>query len=289
MRIRRCLGLLGSVAVVAGVLISAGTTHAASRHGSAVPITRTVTVLSFNIQHAEGTDGVLDLDRVAHVIRSSGAGIVGLQELDRHYSARSNWLDEPTELARRLHMHVAFDANIDRAPPAAGQPRRQFGSAILSRYPIVASSNTYLYRSPDLEQRGLLRAVIDVHGLLVDAYNTHLEVSSQSDRLRQTAQIKSLIGTPHAPTLLTGDMNATAGAPEIATLNGFLTDSWTVAGTGPGYTGESTTPTKRIDYVFGTHGVQPLMDRVIHTDPAASDHLPVAATVQLTGDANWVG
>jgi endonuclease/exonuclease/phosphatase family metal-dependent hydrolase len=147
----------------------------------------------------------------------------------------------------------------------------------------VSTSNTHLYRSPGLEQRGLLRAVIDVQGLLVDAYNTHLEVDSQSDRLRQTAQIRSLIGTPSAPTLLTGDMNATPDTPEIATLNGFLTDTWPAAGGGPGYTSVSSGPTKRIDYVFGAHGVRPVKDRVIDTDPAASDHLPVAATVELDG------
>jgi endonuclease/exonuclease/phosphatase family metal-dependent hydrolase len=159
-------------------------------------------MLSFNIHHAEGTDAVLDLDRVAGVIRSSGAGIVGLQELDRHHSERSNWLDEPTELARQLHMHVAFAASIDDPPPAAGQPRIQYGTA---------------------------------------------------------------------------------------TLNGFLTDSWTVAGYGPGYTIESGDPTRRIDYVFGTHGVHPLLDRIIDTDPTASDHLPVAATLRLTGSSGWVG
>jgi endonuclease/exonuclease/phosphatase family metal-dependent hydrolase len=180
-------------------------------------------------------------------------------------------------------MHLAFAVNIVKPAPAQGAPPRQFGTAILSRYPIVSSSNTHLYRSPNLEQRGLLRAVIDVHGVLVDAYNTHLEVSSESDRLRQAAQIKSLIGTPGAPTVLTGDMNAAPDTPEIATLKGFLTDTWPVAGAGPGYTSVSSTPTRRIDYVFGAGGVKPMTDRLIGTDPAASDHLPVVATLELTG------
>jgi endonuclease/exonuclease/phosphatase family metal-dependent hydrolase len=52
------------------------------------PAETTVTVMSFNIHHGQGTDGVLDLERIARVIRASGADIVGLQEVDRHFGGR---------------------------------------------------------------------------------------------------------------------------------------------------------------------------------------------------------
>lgn len=248
-----------------------------------MPAPRVVTVLTFNIHHAQGTDGLLDFDRVARVMRSSDADIIGVQEVDRHYSERSNWADEATELAARLHMNVAFAANIDNPPPAEGKPRIQYGTAILSRFPILSWSNTYLFRSPDQEQRGLLQATLDVNGVRVQAFNTHLSASSAGDRAIQAQQIEDIIGNTTDPTFLTGDMNATADAPEIKTLASFLTDSWTVAGVGPGNTIESGNPTKRIDYVFTNDYVRPLVDRVVHTDPTASDHLPVAATMLLKG------
>jgi endonuclease/exonuclease/phosphatase family metal-dependent hydrolase len=282
-RLRRLVVL--ALAVCGVVVGSAATASASTRsgEGNSVPAQRVVTVLTFNIHHAEGTDGRLDLDRVAKVMRSSGADVIGVQEVDRHYSERSDWADEAQGLATRMHMHVAFAANIDNPPPAEGRPRIQYGTAILSRFPIVSWSNTLLFRSPDQEQRGLLQATLDVNGVRVQAFNTHLSASSATDRVAQAQQIQDIIGSTADPTFLTGDMNATADAPEIKTLSSFLTDSWTVAGVGPGNTIESGDPTKRIDYVFTNDFAHPLVDRVVHTDPTASDHLPVAATMLLKG------
>ena len=63
---------------------------------------------------------------------------------------------------------------------------------------------------------------------------------------------------------------------------GFLTDTWAVAGEGPGYTFESTNPAARVDYVFTSDAVPPVQGRVVSTDPVASDHLPVAVHVPIT-------
>ncbi|MDQ0383135.1 endonuclease/exonuclease/phosphatase family protein [Amycolatopsis thermophila] len=231
-----------------------------------------LSVLTFNIRHARGTDGVLDLARVAGVIRDSGADVVGLQEVDRHYSARSDWADQAGELARLLGYHAVFGANLDRGPPAAGSPRIQYGTAILSRYPVTAWDNTHLFRSPGHEQRGLLHARIDVHGVPVHVYDTHLAAGSQTDRLEQTRQITSLIGAT-GPAVLVGDLNALPDAPEIATLDNAFTDAWPVSGEGDGSTYPAGSPDRRIDYVYASRSVSPLVTRVLPAD--ASDHLPL--------------
>jgi endonuclease/exonuclease/phosphatase family metal-dependent hydrolase len=75
------------------------------------PAETTVTVTSFNIHHGQGTDGCLDLARIARVIRASGAGVAGLQEVDRHFAKRSDWADQAAELAGLLGCHVAYGAN----------------------------------------------------------------------------------------------------------------------------------------------------------------------------------
>src|SRR5215469_11464837 len=138
------------------------------------PSETTVTVMSFNIHHGQGTDGVVDLERIARVIRASGADIAGLQEVDRNFAERSNWTDQAAELAGLLDWHVAYGANIDLSPPAPSRPRIQFGNAVLSRYPIARWENTLLFRSPGEEQRGLLHAEVDVPGLPLHVYVTHL-------------------------------------------------------------------------------------------------------------------
>lgn len=269
--LRRGLAIVLLVCGALTTMVTMVTPAGAAAHGA-----RTVTVLSFNIHHGEGTDGVLDLDRIAEVIRESRADVVGLQEVDRHYSGRSDWADQAGALADRLGYHVAFGANIDRDPPAAGRPRIQYGTAILSRYPIVRSTNTYLYRSPDQEQRGLLHSELDVRGTRVHVYNTHLAASSRTDRLRQTRQLTELIEDT-APAVLVGDLNALPSATEITTLAEEFTDAWVAAGHGAGGTYPAENPDRRIDYVFTGTGLRPVWARVIDADPAASDHLPLAA------------
>ncbi|WP_235782509.1 endonuclease/exonuclease/phosphatase family protein [Peribacillus psychrosaccharolyticus] len=53
-----------------------------------------VNIMSYNIHHGVGTDGQLDLGRIANVIKENGAEIIGLQEVDKHYGARSNFEDQ---------------------------------------------------------------------------------------------------------------------------------------------------------------------------------------------------
>ncbi|MGH1565776.1 endonuclease/exonuclease/phosphatase family protein [Mumia sp. DW29H23] len=243
---------------------------------------RVVDVMTFNIHHGAGADGLVDLERIAGVIRDSGADVVGLQEVDRHYSARSDWADQAAELADLLGYEVVFGANIDRDPPAAGQPRIQYGTAILSRYPILDWSNTWLSRSPNQEQRGLLAAEIDVRGTRLTVLNTHLAASSQTDRIAQTAEIAAVVERQE-PTVLVGDLNALPDAPEIGTLNDVLTDAWTVSGRGDGLTYPTDVPKSRIDYLFTTPSAKPLTTRVLTQVTDASDHLPVVSRLLVKG------
>ena len=62
------------------------------------PVSRTLTVLTFNIHHAEGTDGKVDVARIAKLIEDSDADVVGLQEVDRgvERTARRDLLKENT-------------------------------------------------------------------------------------------------------------------------------------------------------------------------------------------------
>jgi endonuclease/exonuclease/phosphatase family metal-dependent hydrolase len=240
------------------------------------PAETTVTVTSFNIHHGRGTDGVLDLARIAGVIKGSGADIAGLQEVDRNFAERSDWTDQAAELAELLHCHVAYGANIDLDPPEPGKPRAQFGNAVLSRYPIARWDNTHLFRSPGEEQRGLLHAEVDMPGVLLHVYVTHLEVSSQTDRVRQARQIVPLV-KENDPAVLLGDLNARPEAPEIGTLSAALTDTWTAApGAGPRGP-RPDAPAARIDYIFTGQRLRATWTRLSTDDPAASDHLPVVS------------
>jgi endonuclease/exonuclease/phosphatase family metal-dependent hydrolase len=242
---------------------------------------RHLRVATFNIHHGVGLDGVLDLARIAATVERTGAEVVGLQEVDRHWSARSNFVDQATWLAQLLNMHLAFGANLDLDPPAPGAPRRQFGTAILSTYRIRATTNTLLPRPLGGEQRGLLEARIKVRGIPVRVFNTHLQHDSQVERLDQVAQIREVLATATESMVLLGDLNATPDTPEIAGLTDRLVDAWVTAGVGDGFTFDAATPHARIDYVMSSDNVVARTAAVVTTD--AADHLPVVADLALPG------
>jgi endonuclease/exonuclease/phosphatase family metal-dependent hydrolase len=248
---------------------------------------RDVTVITYNIHHGVGADDVLDTDRIARLIRTEDAEIIGLQEVDRHFDARSDFQDQARLLARRLHMHYVYGANLDFEPLESGQPRRQYGTAILSRFPIVDHENTLLPGFAGSEQRGLLEALIKVRGTRVRVYNTHLQHNSptpesgQAQRQLQVAAIlaetSESVGLPHT---LVGDLNARPDSPEMQPLLDRFEDAWTLAGEGDGFTISSTNPTARIDYVLVSPEID--VERASVPSSLASDHLPVVAELELT-------
>jgi endonuclease/exonuclease/phosphatase family metal-dependent hydrolase len=266
----------GLLVAFAGLLVLTPTTAAAAEH--AVP-SRQLHVTTYNIHHGAGTDGVLDLERIAQVIEKSGADVVGLQEVDKHWSARSNWVDQPAWFGRRLHLHVAYAANVDLLPVNPGEQRRQYGTAVLSRYPIEDFGNTLLPLYPGGEQRGLAVASIKVWGRDLRFANTHLTSDNNAERLDQAKKVVEFLGGSNRPTVLVGDLNARPETPEIKTLTATWRDTWTEVGVGPGYTVEADNPMARIDYLLYAPTLRPMSAKVLTTN--ASDHLPVAATFTL--------
>jgi endonuclease/exonuclease/phosphatase family metal-dependent hydrolase len=264
----RLIGLLAA-AVLALLLAAAPATAARDR---------SFEVVTYNIHHAVGVDGQLSLERIARQIDATGAEVALLQEVDRHFGARSQYIDEPAWLARRLGMHVVYGANLDLEPEAPGNPRRQYGTAILSRFPIVSWRNTLLPRPENGEQRGLLEAVVQHRGTRVRIANTHLQHNSAVERLAQSQRIAELLAPAPEPVVLGGDLNALPAAPELAPLFARFQDAW-AKGRGDAFTYPAEAPSARIDYVLASPDVTVRWARVVST--LGSDHLPLVAGVTV--------
>lgn len=250
---------------------------------SAAPRSVELTVASFNIHHGAGADDVVDLDRIARVIAATDADVIGVQEVDHHWGTRSDYVAQDEVLASKLGMYYSFAANLDLPPDQPDMPRRQYGTMILSKHPILESRHVLLPRSPDQEQRGLQGVKLDVDGKAAWFYTTHLAASSQTDRLAQTERITRIIQADRAPAVLTGDLNAEPHAPEIKTLERPFNDVWPVVGEGPGFTYSAADPHARIDYAFVSPGnVRPLSAAVYTGEPTASDHLPMMTSLRLS-------
>lgn len=241
-----------------------------------------LTLLSYNIHGGVGLDGVLDLDRVADVIQVCDADVVALQEVDRFRREQSRFEDQPGLLAKRLGMHLAYAANLDEEPAHPGAPRAQYGTALLSRLPITASTTTLLPCFDGSEQRGLLDASVTVadaagDGRPLRVLGTHLQWDSETERTRQAEAIVATLD--ERPTLLLGDLNTIPGSPSYRCLEAHLEDAWTLVGEGEGHTFEAEPPPRRIDYVWVGGGVQAVSAVVVAS--VASDHSALRVEVRL--------
>ena len=157
-------------------------------------------IATYNIQYGLGSDGNYDLARIASEV--ADADIIGLQEVDRFWK-RSGMVDSPAVLADHLPQHhFVYGANLDMNADLIGAERinhrrKQFGTMILSRYPILSSRNFPLPKWGDRThhsiQQGILEAVIDAPTGPLRAYSVHLSHLSPSTRLPQIEAMKAIL------------------------------------------------------------------------------------------------
>jgi endonuclease/exonuclease/phosphatase family metal-dependent hydrolase len=283
--VRAWLSTLAAAAAL--TLTLAGPSAAAGPHDRGPGLGVPVRVMSYNIRHGAGTDGVFDLDRTAAAIRTQHPDIVGLQEVDQDWDARSNFVDEPAALARALHMHVFFGAIYDLPPLTPGAPDRRYGVAILSRYPIVRAVDHEITRLSTQDPNptpapapGFPEAVVNVRGALVHVFDTHLDYRADpSVRQRQVADTVAIMRAAGGQQVLLGDFNAAWDAPELAGLHDILVDAWTATGQAGGETYPAEAPDVRIDHITVTPGIA-VRDAWVPVT-LASDHRPVVAGLVL--------
>jgi endonuclease/exonuclease/phosphatase family metal-dependent hydrolase len=247
-------------------------------------------VMTYNIQAGGGK-----LENVAQTIRSFSPDIVGLQEVDVHWSARSAFADQATMLAEMLGMQQRF-ARIYQIPAGdSTRPPREYGVAILSKCPIVSFTNHMLTRlstqdstAPPAPMPGFLESAVDFRGTRIRLFNTHIDYRRDpSIRRQQVSEMLAIIGQPRVPTLLFGDMNAPPEAPELQPLFARLRDVW-LGQADAGATYPATAPVRRIDYVLTSSHFVARSASVPVT--VASDHRPVVADLVLTDTPSaWSG
>ena len=238
--------------------------------------------MTYNIQSGHG-----DLAGTVAAIRASAPDIVGLQEIDVHWAERSNFVDQASVLGAQLGMEVRFARIYQLEPARAGDPPREFGVALLSRFPISAWRNDTITRLSTQQSNpiptpmpGLLEATVDVRGTAVRVFNTHLDYRADpAVRVQQVKEIVDFLGDSPLPTILFGDLNATPDAPELQPLLQRLRDSWPTS-SGAGLTYPADAPRKRIDYVLTSRHFQVKAAEVPST--LASDHRPVVVVLLLT-------
>ncbi len=231
----------------------------------------TLRVLSYNVHHCEGTDGKLDLLRIARVIRAADPDLVALQEVD-YKTKRTNGVDQTAELARLTGMHARFGKAIDHAGG-------EYGQAILSRFPLEAATVHKLPGMPEREQRIAVEIPVKWDGFDLTFVSTHLDHQLTTEREQQAVTLNELFAKSEKPVVLVGDFNATPESKPLVLLN----EKWKVATLNPKLlTVPAGKPNRQIDYVL----VRPantfrVFKAEVIDEPVASDHRPVFVVLQL--------
>jgi endonuclease/exonuclease/phosphatase family metal-dependent hydrolase len=228
-----------------------------------------LTFASYNIHKGVGLDGRRDPDRIIAVLRELHADVIALQEADRRFGERESILPK-----------ALLDDTPWRAAPVSRRPRSLgwHGNALLVRRDIEIEFAEPVYL-PMLEPRGAVRADLLLDGQRVRVLGMHLDLSG----LRRRDQIRAVLRhcegcETSCPTVLMGDFNQWGRG--TGAVREFARD-WHPLPTGNSF------PSRR--------PLAPL-DRIVHSPEwtcheagvhhsalavAASDHLPVRATLRL--------
>lgn len=248
-----------------------------------------VRLVTFNTHHGVGRDERHDLPRLAKLLAAADADVVCLQEVDRHYGARSEDVDQALLLSRALDMQLAWGPAIDEPRPG-DQPPRQYGNALLSRLPILVSD---VHRLPGGgEPRVALRTMVELDGAALWVTTTHLSTGSAVHRATQVDALTALHTESMETGVIVGDFNTPPDAPELDALRQRFTDAWNLARArddqagwrfwqrDEGNTHPASFPHRRIDQVWVSEGVAVAGAHVLDAG-GASDHLPLVVDLEV--------
>jgi len=175
-----------------------------------------------------------------------------------------------------------------------------YPGAVITRHQIAESENCPLIKGPrpkDLFTRHWGRALLRVRDQELALYSAHLHPSKPAVRKREVTHMLAVMGNDlkrGRSLLLQGDLNHQPDEPEYARWKAAgLSDTFATHGVGPPLTIPSTTPRKRIDYVWAhgpiaktTKESRVLFEGPFRTNPddprsfALSDHIPVMTTFE---------
>jgi len=233
-----------------------------------VPLTDSalLRVVTFNVQYAQHVDRAIALLESSAALRN--ADVIALQEMDAMGTQR---------IATALGMsYVYYPASV---APATG---RDFGNAILSRWPIVADAKIVLPHRARFRgsERIATAATIRVGGTMLRVYSVHLGTKVEIEPGARRDQVRAIVAdaAPYDRVVVGGDMNSHGvGAEFRAAQFVWLTEH-----------DSKTHLFFNWDHIFFRGVVAPDSARagVVRDTLGASDHWPVWAVGALQAKAN---
>jgi endonuclease/exonuclease/phosphatase family metal-dependent hydrolase len=225
--------------------------------------------VTYNVHKCRGMDRRTRPDRIAKVLKDLHPDVVALQEV---ISAPGR--DQVAEIADALGF-----------TPLMGPTRELFGgaygNAVLTRFPVVETRHVDITVA-GREERGVLRADLDIDGHRVHCFNLHLGTGFHERRKQARRLIEEdLLHAPEldGPHIVLGDFNEWTRGLVTQTLSQRFhrVDHAVRFSTPRMYPG--LLPLLQLDYIYYGRGIR-LRDAFVVRSPQtllASDHLPLVA------------
>jgi len=255
-----------------------------------------ITVASYNVRKAIGTDRRRNPQRVLQVLEEIDADVVALQEADKRVGTRGaavpHDLIDDHGIYRAVDFEVRHKKLLDRLLPkklvdliphnsiAAPLKNLDFrnlgwhGNAILVKEDVDVTDLEAIIL-PTIEPRGAVMAELKVRGIELRVVGMHLDLSGLKRR-KQVVAILDHIEQRHRqmPTIVMGDTNE--WRPNGRSLADF-DERFAVAECGPSF--HSRKPVAALDRIIVDRRFS-ILESGVHSSAAAkkaSDHLPIWA------------
>lgn len=207
-----------------------------------------ISLVTLNLYH-DKADWPKRLPLIVAELRRLKPDVIALQEVLGHEKLRN----QAQVLAETLGYEYAFSSTDPESSP------RRYGNALLTRRPILATH--WIRLEPLDDARTALHLRLAFGERIVNVYTTHLHWTDAGGaiRERQVAGLMRFVAdtADGAPSLIAGDLNAVANAPELKALaNGFV-DAYAAVHPRESADAKANStlnlayyPPKRIDHVF---------------------------------------
>lgn len=258
---------------------------------SATITPNTITLASYNMRKAIGTDRRRRPDRVLHVLQEIDADVVALQEADKRIGGRGaavpheliddHGLYKPVPFRvrhRRTWENVPGGHHAERLLKINTRNLGWHGNAMLVKRHVEVMDVDAL-DLPMLEPRGAVMAELLIRDRAVRVIGMHLDLSGLWRRRQMRAILEAIAKRPHKmPTVLMGDTNEWRDAGGCLKE---LTGDYRIAPTGPSF--HSRRPFAALDRIIVDQSLA-IEAAGVHASAEArraSDHLPIWARIAL--------
>lgn len=242
---------------------------------------RNLRIATYNIHKARGVDGRVRPQRIVNVLRELEADIIGLQEV-LSIGGQHREKDQAQYFAEELGMnHCVGKTRLLKGGV--------YGNVILTRFSI-RNTTTYDLSVRRREERGCLRADVDVNDGVVHIFNLHLGTDYFERRTQAQKIVRSaVLHNPElsGPRIVMGDLNEWTFGLVTRMLQKHFRSADPATYLRRYKTFPVFLPLLPLDHIYFDASFQ--IERLtIHKTPVAmkaSDHLPLVADLGLHAPA----